>query len=241
MAVGIVLFLPFHSTNYSLLVRDYDHLKGQYASLEVKFTRAAERYKVDYKKWHDFQQYLKGEDKKHRAMRNQAGVMPDEQARLEAQSIKNKMAYLQNMGPNLQPLEGKGDIPPPMGGTELPEHFATPQLRPSNMVASSFASTSRILVGSSGGRPIDRIKRQYAMPSASPTMFSMANKATGIRQEVDVANSSDTEPASPCKFIWLVFRDVLNYFLFLRRLYAPLIRPLQAPWASSIEVQARCC
>lgn len=169
------------------LTQDFENLKQQHDALIIKFKRAADRYKVDYKRFNTLYQYLKAEDKKHRAMCNQDGISPAEKAHLEALHVQAKMAMVEQVE---MELKGGGS-----GTVAFPEHLATPELRPADM---AYVTGSRTLVQHSG---IDRLKKQHDMPSTSPTVFSMMNRASSSREQLDVAASSETEEETICKFL----------------------------------------
>lgn len=159
------------SARYSILTRDNDYLREQYEALLLKFRRADDRYKQDYKKWREFNAWLKGEDKRHRELRNQEDMTPEEKRELELKDISNKLQYFYKNGPRLDGVAGEEEesVPPPTGGIALPEHLATPDVQPSDI---AFLASSRTLVGKSQVR---------AMP---------------IPVQNEVVGSSDTEEES---------------------------------------------
>ena len=209
-------FKPLRSKSNAILARDNAHLREQYAALELKFRRATDRYKQDYQKWRDFHMYLIKEDKIHREQRNQEDVTPAQKGQLGQKNAHNQLEYLRQNGPKFEWVEDS-DVPPPIGGTELPEHLATPELHPSDLalvessVKTSVVAKEEVIASSDteeesvaevtpmprrtvapavAPRPFDRIKQQqFAPPSASPTVFIS-------KQEIDVAPSSETEEAS---------------------------------------------
>ncbi|KAJ2916685.1 hypothetical protein MD484_g3749, partial [Candolleomyces efflorescens] len=161
------------------LTQDYDSLKQQHDALIIKYKRAAERYKVDYTSFNKLYKFIKVEDKRHRAMCNQEGLSPAEKARLQALNAQAKKAKAEQVGKEIQ---GDG-----CGNVEFPEYLATPELRPADM---AYVTGSRTLVQHSG---IDRLKKQHAMFSTSPTVLSQMNRASSSREQLDVAASSETE------------------------------------------------
>ncbi|RXW22413.1 hypothetical protein EST38_g3440 [Candolleomyces aberdarensis] len=164
------------------LTQDFENLKQQHDALTLKFKRAADRYKLDYKRFNTLYQYLKAEDKKHRAMCNQEGITPAKKAHLEALHVQSKIAVMEQVE---REIKG-GDN----GTVDFPEHLATPELRPSDM---AYVTGSRTLVQQPG---VDRLKRQHGMPSSSPTVFTMMNRTSSSRGQLDVAASSETEEES---------------------------------------------
>lgn len=145
-------------------------------------------------------------------------MTPGEKGRLDQMQVTSRLHLMNEKGPKLGRLEGTGDDEmPPLGRTELPEDLATSELRPSDLALA--ASNAEEVVGSSDTEeesvvevtpmprrtaptateprpsipppPLDRLKQQFAAPSASPTVFTS-------KQEVDVAPSSETEEASDC-------------------------------------------
>ena len=169
------------------LTQDFDNLKQQHDDLTLKFKRAADRYKLDYKRFNTLYQYLKAEDKKHRAMCNQEGITPAEKAHLEALHVQSKIVMVEQVE---MEVKGGGS-----GVVAFPEHLATPELRPADM---AYVTGSRTLVQQSG---VDRLKKQHAMPSTSPTVFTLMNRASSSREQFDVAASSETEEESIRKFL----------------------------------------
>ncbi|KAF6742803.1 DNA repair protein endonuclease SAE2/CtIP C-terminus-domain-containing protein [Ephemerocybe angulata] len=170
------------SNNYALLARDNDQIRTQYAALELKFTRAANRYKEDYAKWRSVSAFLTTEDKKYRGQRsNRVATTPAEQKLM-----------MDRLGPNLGHFDGVDD-PPPEGNTDLPDHLATPELRQSDMEhLISSASTSKTLADSIFvPRPLTKLRRQHALPSSSPTVFTAT--PTTKQVDIDLTVSSDTE------------------------------------------------
>ena len=69
--------------------------------------RAAERYKVDFKKWRAFNDWLFTEDADHRKYRNESGITPDEKKRRDMASIMRKKQKLIEIGPDLARFEGE--------------------------------------------------------------------------------------------------------------------------------------
>ena len=94
--------------------------------------RAAERYKVDYKKWRDFSKWLFTEDDNHRKHRNEQGISATEKKKRDYESIMRKKQKMVEFGPDLAQFAGEDDEnpkdpeaattltrpPPPIGGID---------------------------------------------------------------------------------------------------------------------------
>ena len=76
--------------------------------------RAAERYKVDFKKWRVFNDWLFAEDIKHSEYRNEIGITHEEKKRRDMDSIMRKKQKMIEIGPDLARFEGE----PPEDGDE---------------------------------------------------------------------------------------------------------------------------
>ena len=88
-------------------------LNEQYDALKDVKERAAERYKVDFKKWRAFKDWLFAEDTKHRRYRNESGITPEEKRERDMASIMRKKQKMLEIGPDLARFEGEpedGDI-----------------------------------------------------------------------------------------------------------------------------------
>ena len=95
--------------------------------------RAAERYKVDYKKWRDFSKWLFTEDDNHRKHRNEQGISAMEKKKRDYESIMRKKQKMMEFGPDLAQFAGEDDekskdpgaattptrSPPPIGGIDV--------------------------------------------------------------------------------------------------------------------------
>ena len=95
--------------------------------------RAAERYKVDYKKWRDFSKWLFTEDDNHRKHRNEQGISATEKKKRDYESIMRKKQKMMDFGPDLAQFAGEDDEnpkdpgavttptrpPPPIGGIDI--------------------------------------------------------------------------------------------------------------------------
>jgi hypothetical protein len=95
--------------------------------------RAAERYKVDYKKWCDFSKWLFTEDNNHRKHRSERGISATEKKKRDYESIMRKKQKMVEFGLDLAQFAGEGDEkpkdpeaattptrpPPPIGGIDV--------------------------------------------------------------------------------------------------------------------------
>lgn len=69
--------------------------------------RAAERYKVDFKKWRAFNDWLFAEDTKHNKYRNEPGITREEKKQRDMACIMRKKQMMIEIGPDLARFEGE--------------------------------------------------------------------------------------------------------------------------------------
>ena len=89
-------------------------LNEKYDTLKNVKERAAERYKVDFKKWRAFNDWLFAEDTKHNKYRNEPGITYEEKKQRDMASIMRKKQMMIEIGPDLARFEGE-----PEDGAEL--------------------------------------------------------------------------------------------------------------------------
>jgi len=82
-------------------------LNEKYDSLKSVKERAADRYKVDFKKWRTFKNWLFAEDTKHNKYRNEPGITHEEKKRRDMDSIMRKKQMMIEIGPDLARFEGE--------------------------------------------------------------------------------------------------------------------------------------
>lgn len=82
-------------------------MNEQYDSLKDVKERAAECYKVDYKKWRAFEKWLFTEDAEHHQYRNEPGITVEEKKRRDVASIMRKKQKMIELGPDLARFEGE--------------------------------------------------------------------------------------------------------------------------------------
>ena len=71
--------------------------------------RAAERYKVDFKKWRAFNDWLFSEDTEHHKHRNEPGITLEEKIKRDMASIMRKKHKMIEIGPDLARYEGEAE------------------------------------------------------------------------------------------------------------------------------------
>ena len=91
----------------SSLREQLKRLNEQYDTLKSVKERAAERYKVDFKKWRAFNDWLFEEDTKHDKYRNEPGITPEEKKQRDMTSIMRKKQKMIEIGPDLARFEGE--------------------------------------------------------------------------------------------------------------------------------------
>ena len=115
------------------LKAEHAELQARYDALKDVKERAAERYKVDYKKWRDFSKWLFTEDDNHRKHRNEQGISATEKKKRDYESIMRKKQKMMDFGPDLAQFAGEDDEnpkdpgavttptrpPPPIGGIDI--------------------------------------------------------------------------------------------------------------------------
>ena len=82
-------------------------LNEKYDTLKNVKERAAERYKVDFKKWRAFNDWLFAEDTKHNKYRNEPGITREEKKQRDMTSIMRKKQKMIEIGPDLARFEGE--------------------------------------------------------------------------------------------------------------------------------------
>jgi hypothetical protein len=116
----IIILFPFHADFYNnrslsteLSLREQlRRLNEKYDTLKNVKERAAERYKVDFKKWRAFNDWLFAEDTKHNKYRNEPGITREEKKQRDMASIMRKKQMMIEIGPDLARFEeesGDGD------------------------------------------------------------------------------------------------------------------------------------
>ena len=103
-----------HAEFISRSISTESNLRDQLRSLNEKYDalksvkeRAAERYKVDFKKWRTFNNWLFAEDKKHNKYRNEPGITHEEKKQRDMSSIMRKKQMMMEIGPDLARFEGE--------------------------------------------------------------------------------------------------------------------------------------
>jgi hypothetical protein len=119
--------------SYANLKAEHAELQARYNALKDVKERAAERYKVDYKKWRDFSKWLFTEDDNHRKHRSEQGISATEKKKRDYESIMRKKQKMVEFGPDLAHFAGEDDEnpkdpeaattptrpPPPIGGIDV--------------------------------------------------------------------------------------------------------------------------
>lgn len=111
--------------SYAKLKAEHADLQARYNALKDVKERAAERYKVDYKKWRDFSKWLFTEDDNHRKHRNEQGISATEKKKRDYESIMRKKQKMVDFGPDLAQFAGEDDENP-----KDPEAATTPTRPP---------------------------------------------------------------------------------------------------------------
>ena len=91
----------------SSLREQLTRLNEKYDALKNVKERAAERYKVDFKKWRAFNDWLFTEDTKHNKYRNEPGITREEKKQRDMASIMRKKQMMIEIGPDLARFEGE--------------------------------------------------------------------------------------------------------------------------------------
>ena len=119
--------------SYANLKAEHAELQARYDALKDVKERAAERYKVDYKKCRYFSKWLFTEDDNHRKHRNEQGISATEKKKRDHESIMRKKQKMMEFGPDLVQFAGEDDEnpkdpeaattptcpPPPIGGIDI--------------------------------------------------------------------------------------------------------------------------
>ena len=91
----------------SSLREQLTRLNEKYDALKNVKERAAERYKVDFKKWRAFNDWLFAEDTKHNKYRNEPGITREEKKQRDMACIMRKKQMMIEIGPDLARFEGE--------------------------------------------------------------------------------------------------------------------------------------
>jgi hypothetical protein len=82
-------------------------LQERYDSLKAAKERANERYKADFKKWRDFNNWLFAENDEHHKRRNEPGISKEEKKRRDLENVMRKRQKMIEIGPDLARFEGE--------------------------------------------------------------------------------------------------------------------------------------
>ncbi|KAF8806782.1 hypothetical protein BYT27DRAFT_7100717 [Phlegmacium glaucopus] len=194
----------------STLREQLKRLDEKYDALKDVKERAAERYKVDFKKWRAFNDWLFKEDAEHHKDRNEPGITLEEKKRRDRASIMRKKQKMIEIGPDLARLEEESEDdnkaltnagrPPPLGRIEMhsnKENERTP-VPPHKKRRISTTPNSENLISSTAKRhnspppttppvlPNPHLKSVTNMsaPSCSPTVFLNAPSTINIGQSL---------------------------------------------------------
>ena len=109
--LNIEFIFPFHADFYNRSISTESSLREQLGRLNEKYDtlkkvkdRAAERFKVDLKKWRAFNDWLFAEDTKHNKYRNEPGITHEEKKQRDMASVMRMMIEI---GPDLARFEGE--------------------------------------------------------------------------------------------------------------------------------------
>ena len=100
------LYMRLRSIGSTLRVQ-LKRLNEKYDALKDVKERAAERYKIDFKKWRAFNDWLFTEDTEHHKYRNEDGITLEEKKRRDMASIMRKKQKMIEIGPDLARFEGE--------------------------------------------------------------------------------------------------------------------------------------